>query len=171
MPEKWLQIKGDPSIRSFLFQQSRVTSLFDENIDILHEIVYQLLTVKGAFHAKIHYSSNQLTCWFVDDAYRYRVFVKEEVFEPDFLSNFRDCEIKHLQPLINKSETELILNEFRRLRLTDETVYLRSGSMNLINGVIGMNFSCDGAHYIDHETFFQKLENFGTVDIENKCVD
>jgi len=25
MPQKWLQVKGDPSIRCFLFQQSRVT--------------------------------------------------------------------------------------------------------------------------------------------------
>ena len=29
MPHKWLQIKGDPSVRDFLFQQSRVDSLLD----------------------------------------------------------------------------------------------------------------------------------------------
>jgi len=25
-----------------------------------------------------------------------------------------------------------------------------------------MTFSCDGAHYIDHKTFFQRLETFAT---------
>ncbi len=28
MPERWLQIKGDPSVRGFLFQQQRIESLF-----------------------------------------------------------------------------------------------------------------------------------------------
>lgn len=28
MPERWLQVKGDPSVRNFLFQQPRVESLF-----------------------------------------------------------------------------------------------------------------------------------------------
>ena len=29
--------------------------------------------------------------------------------------------------------------------------------------MIGMTFSCDGAHYIDHKTFFEKLEAFATT--------
>ena len=55
-----------------------------------------------------------------------------------------------------------ILAEFSRLRTTDETIYLRNSSINRINGMIGMTFSCDGAHYIDHKTFFEKLETFAT---------
>ncbi len=27
--------------------------------------------------------------------------------------------------------------------------------------MIGMTFSCDGTHYIDHRTFFERLESFG----------
>lgn len=164
MPDRWLQIKGDPSVRNFLFQQSRVDSLFDSQIDRIHEIVYELLTRKGAFHVKVHYSSSQLTCWFVDDAYRYRVYVKEEVLEPEFLDQFRDCRIDHIQPVIDADDTLAILKEFRRLRTTDQTIYLRNGSINRINGLIGMTFSCDGSHYIDHKTFFEKLETFATSD-------
>jgi hypothetical protein len=166
MPDRWLQIKGDPSVRNFLFQQSRVDSLFDSHIDRIHEIVYELLTRKGAFHVKVHYSSSQLTCWFVDDAYRYRVYVKEEVLEPDFLDQFRDCRIDHIQPVIDSDNTLAILKEFRRLRTTDQTIYLRNGSINRINGLIGMTFSCDGSHYIDHKTFFEKLETFATSGVE-----
>ena len=164
MPDRWLQIKGDPSVRNFLFQQSRIDSLFDSEIDRIHEIVNELLTRKGAFHVKVHYSSSQLTCWFVDDAYRYRVYVKEEVLAPGFLDQFRDCMIDHIQPVIDSGDTLSILTEFRRLRTTDQTIYMRNGSINRINGLIGMTFSCDGAHYIDHKTFFEKLETFATSD-------
>jgi hypothetical protein len=165
MPYKWLQVKGDPSVRDFLFQQTRVESLFDENLDHIHAIVHGLLTRKGAFHVKIHYSSSQLTCWFSDDAYRYRVYVREEVLAPGFIDQFPDRSLQYLKPVIDSNEVQSILNEFKRLRTTDETIYMRNGSINLINGMIGMTFSCDGAHYIDHKTFFEKLDTFATSGI------
>ena len=157
MPEKWLQIKGDPSIREFLFQQSRVEGAFDSELDRVHQIAHALLSSKGAFHLKIHYSSSQLTCWFADDAYRYRVYVKEEVLAPGFLDQFRECNMSHLQPLVNADDVTAILDEFKRLRMTDKNIYMRNGSINRINGMVGMTFSCDGAHYIDHKTFFNQL--------------
>ena len=162
MPERWLQVKGDPSVRQFLFSQQRVDSLFDQQIDRVHAIVQSLLTRKGAFHVKIHYSSSQLTCWFCDDAYRYRVYVSDEVLGGDFLEHFPDLSLTHLKPLLHAADVPVILKEFKRLRLTDKTVYLRNASMNLVNGMIGMTFSCDGAHYIDHRTFFERLETFAT---------
>jgi len=36
--------------------------------------------------------------------------------------------------------------------------------------MIGMTFSCDGAHYIDHKTFFEKLDTFGTTACDNIVV-
>ena len=167
MPQKWLQIKGDPSVREFLFQQSRVESLFDSELERIHRIVQLLLTRKGAFHVKVHYSSSQLTCWVSDDAYRYRVYVREEVLAPGFIDQFRDFSLDHLQPVIDEEDGRAILDEFHRLRTTDETIYLRNASINRINGMIGMTFSCDGAHYIDHKTFFEKLETFATATCEN----
>jgi hypothetical protein len=162
MPEKWLQIKGDPSVREFLFEQSRVESMFDEQLDRVHEIVACLLVDKGAFHVKVHYSSSQLTCWFCDDAFRYRVYVREEVLQPGFLAQFHDQTVAHLKPVVDETDTDVILAEFRRLRLTDKNIYLRNASINRINGMIGMTFSCDGSHYIDHRTFFSRLETFAT---------
>jgi len=69
----------------------------------------------------------------------------------------------HLQPLIDSDEVSDVLKEFKRLRLTDKNIYMRNGSINRINGMIGMTFSCDGAHYIDHKTFFDQLDTFGTT--------
>jgi len=166
MPQKWLQVKGDPSVRTFLFAQSRVDSLFDSDLDAVHRIVKRLLMNKGVFHVKIHYSSSQLTCWFCDDAYRYRVYVREEVMAPDFLDHFRNLSVEHLKPLLDSDDLDAILAEFKRLRMTDETIYLRNASINLVNGMMGMTFSCDGTHYIDHKTFFEKLESFGKLPSE-----
>ena len=164
MPQRWLQVKGDPSVRAFLFQQSRQTSLFDEHIDQLHRVIYAMTTSKGAFHVKAHYSSSQLTCWFFDDPYNYRVYVKEEVLAPGFLDSFPSTSYEGRQPMIEQHRINQLLDEFKRLRLSDEQVYLRSASVNRLNGMIGMNFSCDGSHYIQHEEFFQRLREFGTVD-------
>ncbi len=161
MPRHWLQVKGDPMVREFLFAQQRVESLFDTHLDEVHRLVSALLTRKGVFHCKVHYSSSQLSCWFCDDVYRYRIFVREEVLDPGFLDQFRDQTIDHLRPLLNEDDMACILGEFRRLRTTDETIYLRNASINRINGMIGMTFSCDGTHYIDHRTFFERLESFG----------
>lgn len=163
MTEKWLQIRGDPAVRNFLFQQSRVESLFDSDIPRLHEVVWALLVHKGVFHAKIHYSSNQLTAWFADDPFRYRVFVREEVLEPGFLDQFPDQPLDLLQPLVDDEDTRAVLTEFARLRSTDTNIYLRNGSINRINGLVGMTFSCDGTHYLDHDTFLHTLDLFGKV--------
>ncbi len=162
MPERWLQIKGDPSIRAQLFQQQRVESLFDTEIDRVHDIVHALLVRKGMFHTKIHYSSNQLTCWFARDPFVYEKFVREEVLADGFLDHFEDGGYAGRVPLLDGRELSLIFEEFKRLRLSDETIYLRNAAVNIINGMINMSFSCDGTHYIDHETFFEKLEKFDT---------
>jgi len=162
MPHRWLQIKGDPAVRGQLFQQQRVESLFDTNIDRVHEIVFALLADKGVFHTKIHYSSSQLTSWFARDPFCYEKFVREEVLADGFLDRFPEGDYAGRTSLIEPQDIERIFREFRRLRLADQTIYLRNGSVNLINGMINMSFSCDGTHYIDHKTFFAKLDKFET---------
>jgi hypothetical protein len=162
MPERWMQIKGDPSIRAQLFQQQRAESLFDTAIDLVHANVRDLMTRKGVFHTKIHYSSNQLTCWYASDPFCYEKFVREEVLADGFVDRFPDSDHAGRKPLLDAREIERVLEEFKRLRLSDETIYLRNAAINLINGMINMSFSCDGTHYIDHKTFLAKLDKFET---------
>jgi len=162
MPERWLQIKGDPSVRAFLFEQRRIESLFDASIDRVHGIATKMLMHKGVFHVKIHYSSSQITCWFARDPFCYEKFVREEVLDADFLDRFPDSDHAGRSPVLDANDIDRILGEFRRLRLTDENIYLRNAAINLINGMINMSFSCDGTHYIDHHTFFAKLDRFET---------
>lgn len=158
MPERWMQIKGDPSIRAQLFNQTRVESLFDASIDRVHAIVRQLLARKGVFHAKIHYSSNQLTCWFARDPFVYEKFVGDEVLRDGFVERFPDSDYAGRVPVVDDDHVVLLLEEFKRLRLTDETVYLRNGAVNLINGMVNLSFSCDGTQYIDYRDFFAQID-------------
>jgi hypothetical protein len=161
MPDRWLQIKGDPSVRAFLFQQQRVDSMFDDYLDRVLAVMHTMLTVKGAFHVKAHFSSSQLTCWFYDDPYNYRVYVKEDAIDPAMIHALPDFTYEDHSPIVTVAEISPILSEFKRLRLTDAQVYLRNASLNRINGMIGMTFSCDGSHYISCRDFFQRLDCFG----------
>ena len=53
-----------------------------------------------------------------------------------------------------------VLEQFQMLRFMDENIYLRSGSLNIFNGVVGLNFSCDGSHYMDYREFLEKDAQF-----------
>lgn len=85
MPEEWLQIKGDLSVRAFLFEQQRTQCPFDEHLDRVMFVMEWLLLRKGAFHAQAHYSSSQLTRWFYGDPFNYKVHACDEVIAPGLL--------------------------------------------------------------------------------------
>lgn len=41
-----------------------------------------------------------------------------------------------------------------------DRIYLRSGSLNVVNGLVGLNFSCDGSHYLPVEEFLSQDARF-----------
>ena len=53
-----------------------------------------------------------------------------------------------------------VFDLFKSLRFADENVYLRAGSLNLFNGMVGLNFSCDGSHYMRCDEFLDKNIDF-----------
>ena len=81
-PYQWRQIKGDPSIRSTLFQQTRTYSSMDEHLDEVLDVVESLVTEQGIFHAKLHFSSSRATLWPFSDPYHYRLHVLDEIINP-----------------------------------------------------------------------------------------
>lgn len=154
-PTHWQQIKGDPSIRSTVFQQIRTESQMDRNIEQSLSILEELFEERGVFQAVIHFSSSRATVWFVDDPYRYRILTREALVDPDI------CLAYPVQPypedaLMPKDSIEPVLNGMRQLRLADETIYLRSASINIFNGLISVTFSCDGSHYMRYDEFLDK---------------
>ena len=61
---------------------------------------------------------------------------------------------------VSPAEIRKTLEEFKALRFADETIYLRSGSLNIMNGMIGLTFSCDGSHYMSVQEFLEKDLSF-----------
>ena len=157
--KEWRQIKGDPAIRSSVFLQHRIESPMDKNIEVACAIIEELITDRGMFQSVIHFSSSRATAWFMSDPYRYRILDSEALNDPDI------CLLYPAHPypddaLIPGERITPIMNVMKKLRLTDETFYLRSASINIFNGMISLTFSCDGSHYMSWQEFLDKDETF-----------
>ena len=157
MSNDWLQIRGDPSIREFLFLQERKLNEFDQQLDQVLSRIADLICNYGVFHAKVHFSSGQVTLWLVDDPMRYKVHVKEEFLNLDVVRNYPLAPYTQ-EAILHQTSIMPILQGFKRLRLKDPQIYLRSGSLNVVNGIVGLNFSCDGSHYMSCNDFLLKID-------------
>lgn len=156
---KWQQIKGDPAIRSALFAQQRLQSEMDINIDNVLALMQELICEHGVFHGKFHFSSSRTTIWLLDDPYNYRLLSMNELNEPDICLAYPHHSYSDLAT-VPESDIPKIFEHFRQLRFADETIYLRAGSLNIINGMISLNFSCDGSHYLPYKEFLDKGMSF-----------
>ncbi len=156
---EWRQMKGDPSIRGGLFTQQRTHSLMDEQLDNVLALMEELMLEHGVFHGKLHFSSSRATIWHIDDPYCYHLLSIEDLTDPDICLAYPlgDYPERAIVPVrfIGK-----IFDLFRQLRYADDNIYLRAGSLNLINGMVGLNFSCDGSHYLRYDEFLQKDMSF-----------
>jgi len=158
-PEKWMQIKGDPAIREGLFMQQRAESAMDHRIDEVLDLIVELVNVHGVFHAKLHFSSSRATLWLLEDPYRYRILDIEDLTDPGICLAWAT----HRYPddaVIPVKRVRDVFQTMRNLRFMDETIYLRAGSLNIFNGMVGLNFSCDGSHYMPWDEFLDKNIGF-----------
>jgi len=158
-PGQWHQIKGDPAIRSSVFEQQRFNSMLDEKIDQVLPVLEELMTQNGVFHSKIHFSSSRCTLWFIDDPYRYRILPYDALIDPDVVLAYPSRPYPE-NALVKQNQVRPILDTFKHLRFADDTIYLRSGSVNIFNGIVGLNFSCDGSHYIPYDQFLARDSEF-----------
>lgn len=153
------QIKGDPEIRSNIFRQKRVQSAMDQSIDIVHSIAVELLCELGVFHIKLHYPSSKATLWTYDDPYNYRIHVLDEIINPDICLLYPKKTFPK-EAVVSHEQIRQVLSNFQAMRFMDKNLYLKTGSLNIINGLVGLSFSCDGHHYMPVEDF---LKNFDRV--------
>ncbi|MEQ1662576.1 MAG: hypothetical protein ABL877_07755 [Thiobacillus sp.] len=148
----WRQYRGDPAIREGLFAQCRARSAMDDQFDETFAQVEKLMRHHGVFHAKLHFSSSRATLWLHTDPCRYRVLSVDELLTT---TPCHDCPPTQYpgEAVVEPHQIREVLEMFRILRFSDEQLYLRSGSLNLINGLVGLNFSCDGSHYLHAQEF------------------
>lgn len=158
-PRAWRQIKGDPSIRGTVFHQTREDSEMDRHLDTVLSVVEELMLDHGVFHVILHFSSSRAVIWLMDDPYRYRLLDIEALTYPD------SCLAYPKRPypddaLVSAQQVRVVLDGLRKLRFMDEMFYLRSGTLNIFNGIVGLTFSCDGSHYIPCDEFLSTDQAF-----------
>ncbi|MBT9540996.1 hypothetical protein [Thiobacillus sp.] len=148
----WKQYRGDPAIRGGLFEQCRARSAMDDQFNETFARIESLMCQHGVFHAKLHFSSSRATLWRYSDPCRYRVLLLDELLTA---APAHDCPPTGYpgDAIVPPQHIRPILEMFRTLRFSDEQFYLRSGSLNVINGLVGLNFSCDGSHYLPADEF------------------
>lgn len=155
----WQQLKGDPAIRGGLFAQQRVKSAMDEKIDDVLSLMQELMIAHGVFHAKLHFSSSRATVWLVDSPYHYQVLNIDELTNPSLCLAFPKRDYFE-QAQVPEEKIAEVFAQFKKLRFADETIYLRSASLNVVNKIVGLNFSCDGSHYVPYDEFLMKDNSF-----------
>lgn len=166
-PDAWRQLKGDPAIRGGLFAQYRIDSIIDNQLDTILPLMTELIREHGVFQSKLHFSSNRATLWLSDDPFVYRILSIDDLIHPDI------CLAYPHQPYIERAivptgEIPKVFEMFRQLRFADDNIYLRSGSLNVCNGMVSLNFSCDGSHYMRYDEFIRNGLTFwfGTLGIK-----
>jgi len=150
MRSRWRKIRDETPVRQF--EQARMANEFDKRIDEVLERVATLILGHGVFHAKVHFSTGQVTLWLLSDPLRYRVHVKEEFLDPDIVLAYPRLAYT-AEAVVPSPEIAKVLAGFKRLRAFERQIYLRSGSLNVVNGLVGLNFSCDGSHYLSYAEF------------------
>jgi hypothetical protein len=158
-PTYWRQIKGDPAIRGAVFHQTRSDSQLDLHLDTVLGVMEELMTDRGVFHGKLHFSSSRATIWLVDDPYRYRLLDINALTDPDTCLIY-PCHPYPEDAVVPRDKIRPVLDNLRALRFMDETFYLRAGSLNIFNGMVGLTFSCDGSHYLPWNEFLSKGYDF-----------
>ncbi len=158
-PKHWRQMKGDPAIRKSVFEQQREDSQIDRQIGEVIGILDELITNNGVFQMLLHFSSNRSTIWTIDDPYRYRLLDIDALTDPNTCLAYPQLSYPE-DALIPSEKIRPILELISKLRFMDETLYLRSCSINIFNGMVSLTFSCDGSHYLPYEEFLAKDTGF-----------
>jgi hypothetical protein len=133
----------------------RVTSMADLHLDKIAKIVGRLMSEYGVFHCTIHYTSAQVLLWQMDEPFQYRLYAIEQILEPTIYHAFPRS-VYPEKALISTGQIKQVLERFSTLRLASEVIYLRTGSFNIMNGLVGLSFSCEGSQYLLTDMFLDQ---------------
>lgn len=158
--ERWQQFKGDPAIRSTLWMQHRNQSLMDAHLNEVLLTVESLMRYHGVFQADLYFSSSRALFWHMDNPFVYTPRGgADQGITPDICVDFPMREYP-ARSKVAQEKIRQVLNQCRVLRTADETLYLRSASLNIISGMVSLNFSCDGSHYMSVDEFLERDTGF-----------
>lgn len=150
----WQQYKGDPAIRDTLFMQERVLSPMDKQLVLVTDTIREMMQHHGIFHSKIHYSSSRVSFWRMENPYDYRIHLLDDLIDPERCLAYPRQNYPEIAT-VPQGDVATVVEMFKSLRNMDETIYLRSASFNIVNGMVGLTFSCDGSHYMHYREFLK----------------
>lgn len=133
----------------------RKNSKIDDNIDYLIYVLSTLMQEHGIFQAQVHFDSGTCAISSLEDPLRYQIFNVQELMDPELFLLYPKCDYDQ-RAAIKPERIPNVFAQLKALRNMDDEVYLRSGSLNIMNGQIGLSFSCDGTHYIGIDEFLNR---------------
>jgi len=130
-------------------------SVSDSNIDYLIYALSTMMQEHGIFHCQIHFNSDCCYLWSEDDPHQYTIHNIKQVMSSDVLTTYSAREY-HSRNTLAIEKIPLVFAQFKAIRQADDRIYLRSGSLNLVNGLVGLSFSCDGSHSLTVDEFLNR---------------
>ena len=139
--------------------QKRTPSQLDECITDVLRMLATLMSEQGVFHCTLHFSSSQVMLWQLNEPHHYRLYSVDQLLSEEMNRAYPRMHYPD-NALLDNTQIQLILERFRSLRLADNEFYLRSGSINSMNGMVGLSFTTEGSQYMPAETFLSKDLSF-----------
>lgn len=130
----------------------RRKSTLDDNIDYLIYVITTLFQEHGIFHCELHFTDSRCTLWSVEDPFRYHVHSIDELMNPELFLRYSKQEYDK-PAAIEAEKIPPILAQLKALRIADDTIYLYSASLNIMNGLVGLSFSSGNSQYMDSDDF------------------
>lgn len=161
-PSKDTQLLWQPSHFNTFHKQSqpqRVTSPFDKCLNDVNGILNKLISEHGVFHCTLHYLSGQTILWQINEPYQYRLYEIEQLLAPDMYQTY-PRQTYPINANLSQRQVRQVLERFSSLRLGDDSIYIRTGSLNIMNGMVSLSLSGEGSQYMSAETFLGKDLSF-----------
>jgi hypothetical protein len=136
-------------------QRYRATSPFDRHPSDIQGILNKLISEHGVFQCALHFSSATAQLWQMDDPYQYRLCKVDQLLDPNMYLTY-PRRAYPAKALVSIGQVQRVLERFCILRLVDASIYLRSGSLNIINGLVSLSFSFDGSQYLSVNEFLSQ---------------
>lgn len=144
-------------------------SAADQNIDYLIYVLSTLMQEHGIFHCQLHFSSDLARLWSLDTPFDEQVHNIPELLDPALFQRYpKRAYDSHTR--LDPDRIPLVFAQLKTLRLTDDSLYLRCGSVNIINGRIGLSFNHNGSQYMNVDKFLNHNINYW-LDPENPSAD
>ncbi|OUD16226.1 PDC sensor domain-containing protein [Thioflexithrix psekupsensis] len=138
------------------FSGPRALTLMDQQASQVTDMVAYLMWERGVFHVMLNYTNGVVMVWETRDPYQYHLLTAEQLLTRDTIYHAYQPSTYPAKAAISIDQVREILQRFQTLRLTEGTDYLCSASLNVINGMIGLSFTCDNSQYMRADLFLER---------------